>query len=224
MRVLLFGATGMIGDGVLRECLASPRVSSVLAVTRSPLPDRHARLRALHHTDFMDFRDLAGELEEIDACFFCLGVSSAGLTEERYRSLTFDIALAAGKAVANAHPGAAFCYVSGEGTDSSAQGRVMWARVKGETENALLELPLNAFMFRPGFVRPRHGVKSKTRLYRAFYAVMTPLYPLLKRMAPGHVTTSENVRAMIAAATVGYRKRVLENDDINELASAAHRP
>jgi uncharacterized protein YbjT (DUF2867 family) len=135
--------------------------------------------------------------------------------------LTFDITVAAGKAVATAHPGAAFCYVSGEGTDSSAQGRVMWARVKGETENALLELPLNAFMFRPGFVRPRRGVKSKTWLYRTFYAVLSPLYPVLKRIAPSHVTTSENVgRAMIAAATVGYRKRVLENEDINAMANA----
>jgi uncharacterized protein YbjT (DUF2867 family) len=174
----------------------------------------------VRRTDFTDFSDLAPDLTDVDACFYCLGVSSAGMQEAEYRRLTFDLTLAAARALAAARPGASFCYVSGEGTDSSAQGRSMWARVKGETENALLAMPLNAYMFRPGFIRPRRGVRSKTRLYRAFYAVLGPLFPLLERVAPTHVTTSENLgRAMIEAAAAGYPKRILENADINALAA-----
>jgi uncharacterized protein YbjT (DUF2867 family) len=220
MNVLLFGATGMIGDGVLHACLQDARVRSVLAVTRSPLTRVHARLRERRHTDFHDFSGLAPEMADVDACFFCLGFSSAGMGEAEYRELTFDVTLAAAKALAAVRPGATFCYVSGEGTDSTARGRVMWARVKGETENALLALPLESFMFRPGFVRPRPGgVQSKTRLYRMFYMVAGPLYPVLKRVAGSHVTTSENVgRAMVAVAATGYDRRVLENRDINALA------
>jgi uncharacterized protein YbjT (DUF2867 family) len=162
---------------------------------------------------------MASELSAIDACFFCLGVSSAGMSEADYHRQTFDLTLAAARALALAKPGAVFCYVSGQSTDSSERGRTMWARVKGKTENAILALPLDAYMFRPGFIRPRPGVHSKTLLYRALYAVAGPLYPLLKRIAPASVTTSENMgRAMIAAATSGYPKRILENPDINALA------
>jgi uncharacterized protein YbjT (DUF2867 family) len=139
----------------------------------------------------------------------------------RARRQTFDLTLAAARALAAARPGATFCYVSGEGTDSTTLGRSMWARVKGETENALLRLPLEAFMFRPGFIRPRPGARSRTPLYRAIYAVAGPLYPLLRRLAPTHVTTAENLgRAMIAVAVSGYHTRVLENVDINALGTA----
>jgi uncharacterized protein YbjT (DUF2867 family) len=221
MNVLIFGATGMVGDGVLHECVADSRVHSVLAVTRSPLQLSHPKIRELRRTDFTQFDDLAPYLADVDACFFCLGVSVAGLREPEYRRLTFDLTLAAARALAEARPGAAFCYVSGEGTDSSGRGRSMWARVKGDTENALLALPLNAYMFRPGFIRPRPGASSKTPLYRILYSVLGPLYPVLKRLAPTHVTTSENLgRAMVRAADVGYPQRILENQDINSLASA----
>ena len=217
---MLFGATGMVGDAVLHECLLEPRVTRVLAVVRSPLEVTHPKLRELRRTDFYDFGDLAGELTSIDACFFCLGVSAAGMSEAEYHRKTFDLTLAAARALAAAHPGAAFCYVSGEATDSSERGRVMWARVKGKTENAILALPLNAFMFRPGFIRPRPGGRpSKRLLYRALYALLVPLYPLIQRLAPRHVTTAENVgRAMIEVATRGYPKRILENPDIDRAA------
>lgn len=222
MNVLIFGATGMVGDGVLHECVADPRVHSVLAVTRSPLQLSHPKVRELRRKDFTQFQDLKAEFADVDACFFCLGVSAAGLGEPEYRRLTFDLTLEAARTVAEARPGAAFCYVSGEGTDSTGRARSMWARVKGETENALLELPLNAYMFRPGFIRPRPGASSKVPLYRILYSVLGPLYPVLKRLVPGHVTTSENLgRAMIRAADVGYPQRVLENQDINALAHAA---
>ena len=222
MNAVIFGASGMVGDGVLYECLADSRVTSVLAIGRSALGITHPKLRELLRTDFLAYDDLAGEFKNIEACFFCLGVSAAGMSEADYRRLTFDLTVAAGHALAAAHPGATFCYVSGEGTDSSAKGRTMWARVKGETENALLALPLNAFMFRPGFIRPRAGKASKTLLYRAIYAVIAPLYPVLKFVAGSHVTTTENLgRAMIAVAAVGYPKRILENPDINALGGAA---
>ena len=178
MNVLLFGATGMVGDGVLHECLADSRVTTVLAVVRSPLGMTHPKLQEYRRTDFFDYADFASELAAIDACFFCLGVSAVGMSEADYIRLTFDITLAAGRALAAAHPGATFCYVSGDGADSSEKGRSMWARVKGRTENALLQLPLEAYMFRPGFIRPRPGKRSKTFFYRATYAVFAPLYPL----------------------------------------------
>jgi uncharacterized protein YbjT (DUF2867 family) len=222
MNVLLFGATGMVGDGVLHECLGDPHVSSVLAIGRSPLGITHPKLRELRRKDFSSFHDLAGDLKTIDACFFCLGVSSAGMNETEYHRQTFDPTLAVARALASVRPDATFCYVSGEGTDSTAKGRTMWARVKGETENALLALLPNAFMFRPGFIRPRPGKASKTLLYRAIYAVAGPLYPLLKLVAGSHVTTVENMgRAMVGVSTVGYPKRILENSDINALATAA---
>ncbi|MDB4898954.1 MAG: epimerase [Gemmatimonadetes bacterium] len=218
MNVLLFGATGMVGDGVLHECLGDERVRSVLVVGRSALGLTHPKLRERRRSDFYDYADLATELAQIGACFFCLGVSSAGMDEAEYHRQTFDLTIAAARALASAHPRATFCYVSGEGTDSSERGRTMWARVKGKTENALLALPLEAYMFRPGFIRARPGARSKTPLYRILYMVLAPLYPVLKRIAPTHVTTAENIgRAMIAVAANGYPKRVLENADINAL-------
>lgn len=221
MNVLLFGATGMVGAGVLHECLDDPRVKGVLAVTRSALSITHPKLRVIRRKDFFDYRDLSRELEEIDACFFCLGVSSVGMTERDYYHQTYELTLSAATALAAAHPNATFCYVTGEGTDSSERGKRMWARVKGKTENALLALPLDAYMFRPGFIRPRPGARSKTRWYRLAYAVLNPLYPLLNKLAPKHMTTSENVaHAMLAVADVGYEKRVLENADINALGAA----
>lgn len=221
MNVLLFGATGMVGDGVLHECLADSRVASVLAVTRSPVSVTHPKLREIRRKDFFDYRDLARDLEDIDACFFCLGVSSIGMKEQDYYHLTYDLTLSAAKALADAHPNATFCYVSGEGTDSSERGKRMWARVKGKTENALLALPLDAYMFRPGFIRPRPGARSKTLWIRLAYAVLNPLYPVLSKLAPTHMTTLDNVaHAMLAVADVGYEKRVLENADINAVGSA----
>jgi uncharacterized protein YbjT (DUF2867 family) len=219
MKVLLFGATGMIGAGVLLECLEDPRVESLLAVGRSPCRRTHPKLHELLRTDFLDFGDATDALAGMDACFFCLGVSSAGLDEAAYRHATFDLTIASGEVLARVNPGMTFCYVSGEGADSTERGRTMWARVKGKTENRLLELPLDCYIFRPGFVQPMRGVRSKTPLYRTFYAVSSPLFPILRRVAPSHVTTTQNVgRAMIRVADAGHSKRVLENRDINLLA------
>jgi uncharacterized protein YbjT (DUF2867 family) len=221
MKVILFGASGMVGQGVLRECLRDPRVTAVLAIGRSAADATDSKLRQIVHRDFTDFSPLEGELGGYDACFFCLGVSSVGMAEADYRHVTFDFTLAAARTLAKLNAGMTFIYVSGTGTDSSAKGRSMWARVKGETENALCALPFKAaYMFRPGVIRPMHGVKSKTRLYRAAYVVATPLFPILNLLARGSVITTEDVgRAMIEAAANGAPQRLLENRDIKALAA-----
>jgi uncharacterized protein YbjT (DUF2867 family) len=171
------------------------------------------------HKNFLDFSALEAELSGFDACFFCLGVSSAGMTEERYQRVTYDMTMAAAQILVKLNPEMTFIYVSGMGTDSTERGRVMWARVKGKTENALLQLPFKAqYMFRPAFIQPLHGIRSKTKLYRASYAIMGPIYPLLKVLLPKYVTTTEQVgRAMLKVAKQGALKSVLENWDINSI-------
>ena len=220
MKVVLFGATGMVGGGVLRECLKDDRVSEVLAVLRSPCGVSHPKLREVLRSDFFDYDDAREAFRGADACFFCLGVTAVGKSEAEYRHLTFDITLAAARTLAELNPGMTFCYVSGQGTDSSERGRIMWARIKGKTENELLRLPLHAYMFRPGYIQPLGGIQSKTLVYRVFYKVMAPLYPLLRRLTPNMVTTNESVgRAMIALAVSGYPSPILEVRDINRLAT-----
>jgi len=218
MNIVLFGATGMVGTGVLRACLDDPSVERVLSVQRAANPSRHPRVEELVRTDFLDWKDAMDALRGFDACFFCLGVSSAGMTEADYHRVTFDLTIAAASALAEVNPGMTFCYVSGQGTDASERGRMMWARVKGKTENALLRLPLSAYMFRPGYIQPMGGIRSKTALYQAAYTVVAPLFPLLHRLAPNQVTTTEIVgRAMLRVARDGYGKRILEIRDINAL-------
>ena len=169
MKVILFGATGMVGAGVLNECLRDDRVHEVLAILRAPSGKSHPKLREVVRSNFLDYSDARHDFAGAAACFFCLGVTAVGKTEEEYYRLTFDITLAAARTMAEVNPGSTFCYVSGQGTDSSEKGRVMWARVKGKTENAILRLPLEAYMLRPGYIQPLGGIKSKTRVYRVFY-------------------------------------------------------
>jgi len=207
----------MVGQGVLRECLLDDEVESVLSIGRSAIGQQHPKLRELLHENFQDYSDVEGQLAGFDACFFCLGVSSAGMTEERYTRVTYDITLAAARTLARLNPNMTFIYVSGMGTDSSEHGRSMWARVKGKTENDLLRLPFKAaYMFRPAVIVPLHGIKSKTMVYRIFYAALGPLLPLLTGRFPKYVTTTEQIgRTMIKVAKDGWPKRVLENLDIN---------
>jgi uncharacterized protein YbjT (DUF2867 family) len=217
MKVILFGASGMVGQGVLRECLLDAEVESVLAVGRSASVGASGKLQELVVPDLARIADHAEALQGYDACFFCLGVSSAGMSEERYTELTYDLTLAIAKTLAARNPGMTLTYVSGAGTDSSEHGSSMWARVKGRTENALLRLPIKAaFMFRPGVIQPLHGVRSKTRSYQLFYTLAAPLLPLARRLFPRHVTTTEQMgRAMIKLARQGGPKQVLETADIN---------
>jgi uncharacterized protein YbjT (DUF2867 family) len=219
MKVILFGATGMVGQGVLRECLLDPSVDAVLVVGRSPTGRSDAKLREILHDNFLDFAAIESLLAGYDACLFCLGVTSLGQSEENYRRLTYDITMAAATTLARLNPGMTFTYVTGQGTDSTEQGRVMWARIKGKTENDLLKLPFKAaYMFRPGGIQPLHGIRSKTAWYQAIYTITAPLWAVLKRVAPKYVTTTEQLgRAMIKVARDGYRKPVLESEDINSI-------
>jgi uncharacterized protein YbjT (DUF2867 family) len=219
MKVILFGATGMVGQGVLRECLLDADVQGVLVVGRSPTGQRHTKLREIVHDDFLNYAAIESELAGYDACFFCLGVSSVGMNEERYRHLTYDITLAAARTLARLNPQMVFVYVTGRGTDSSEKGSLMWARVKGKTENDLLKLPFKAaYMFRPAGIQPLHGIRSKTAWYQAVYVVAAPLLSLLNRVAPKYMTTTEQIgRAMIKVARDGFARPVLESEDINSV-------
>jgi uncharacterized protein YbjT (DUF2867 family) len=210
----------MVGQGVLRECLLDQNVEGVLAVGRSPVGQQHEKLDELVRSDVTDLAAVEDRLRDYDACFFCLGVSSAGMKEADYRRVTYDLTLAVAQTLARLNPGMTFIYVSGTGTDSTEKGRIMWARVKGETENALRRLPFKAaYMFRPGIIQPLHGIKSKTRIYRILYAVSDPLLTLIRKLRPQWVTTTEQVgRAMIRVGMRGAPRFALENQDINSLA------
>jgi len=209
----------MVGQGVLRECLLDPDVEDVFAVGRSVTGQRHPKLREHAQPDLTDLRSLETRLTGFDACFFCLGVSSAGMKEADYRRVTFDLTLAVARLLARLNPGMTFIYVTGAGTDGSERGRTMWARVKGQTENTLMRLPFKAaVMFRPAGIVPMHGITSKTPLYRAAYAVTRPFWPVLKAAFPQYVTTTERIgRAMLRVAKEGAPKSVLETRDINAL-------
>lgn len=217
MNVLMFGATGMIGQGVLRECLRDPRVTRVLTIGRAATGQQHEKLGEIVHANLLDLTAIESHFADQDACFFCLGISSAGMLEADYRRITYDMPLAAARALVARSPSATFVYVSGLGADSTEQGRLMWARVKGQAENALMRLPFKAvYVFRAGFVQPLHGIQSRTAVYNTFYRLAGPLFPLMRAIAPGTVTTTEQIgRAMIAVAERGYPKRILDNRDIN---------
>jgi len=209
----------MVGQGVLRECLLDPDVETALALVRKPSLPQHDKLREIAHQDVSDLTAIEDRLSGYDACFFCLGVSAVGMNEEAYRRVTYDLTVAVARTLAKLNPTMAFIYVSGAGTDSTERGRLMWARVKGKTENTLLEMPFKAvYLFRPACIQPLHGIRTKTAWYGAAYAVMRPFYPVLKMLFPNYVTTTECVgRAMLNVAKQGFPKPVLENREINRM-------
>ena len=211
----------MVGQGVLRECLLDRDVRAVLSIVRKPTGRMDPKLRELVHPDFLDFSPIESQLSGYDACFFCAGVSSAGMSEAQYRRVTYDQTVAAAVLLARLNPQMTFVYVSGAGTDSSERGRTMWARVKGSTENALLAMPFAAaYMFRPAGIQPLHGIRSRTALYRVVYTALAPALPFLRRRFPRYLTTTEQLgRAMIEAAKHGASKRILNTIDINRLSA-----
>jgi uncharacterized protein YbjT (DUF2867 family) len=219
MNVLIFGATGMVGQGVLRECLLDPGVQLVTTVGRTATGVRHQKLREIVHKDSWDYASIEKDLSGFDACFFCLGVTSAGMKEADYERVTYGITMAAADCLSRLNPQMTFVYVSGAGTDSSERGRVMWARVKGKTENALLRLPFQAaYMFRPGAIQPLHGVRSRTASYRLLYNLTKPMLPLLQWAFPDFILTTEQIgRAMLAVTRNGAPRRILESKDINAI-------
>ena len=215
MKVLLFGATGMVGQGVLLACLKAPMVDEVVTMGRTPTAVRDRKVREVVHEDLGNYGGMEDSLRGFDACFFCLGVTSSGREEADYARVTYGFTLAAAEALCRVNPAMTFIYVSGSGTDSTEKGRMMWARVKGRTENALLALPFHAYMFRPGFIEPLDGISSKTPSYQRFYRVAGPLLPLAHRLFPRSILTTRQVGdAMLAVARYGYEKRVLETGDI----------
>jgi uncharacterized protein YbjT (DUF2867 family) len=219
MKILIFGATGMVGQGALRECLLADDVTLVQTVGRTATGQQHSKLRELVRQDLFDYAGVDAELENFDACFFCIGVTSSGMDEAQYTRLTHDLTLAAAQVLARLNPQMTFVYVSGAGADSSETSTTMWARVRGRLENALRRLPFKAvYVFRPGIIQPLHGIRSKTGSYRWFYTLSRPLLPLLRAMMPNTVLSTEIVgRAMLAVARHGAPKALLEAADISAL-------
>ncbi|TCV92355.1 putative NAD(P)-binding protein [Luteibacter rhizovicinus] len=219
LNVLVFGATGMVGQGVLRECLLDRDVAKVAAVGRTPTGKSDAKFADIVVTDMTNYASVEDRLTGYDACFFCLGVSSVGMNEETYTKLTYDLTMAAATTLARLNPDMTFVYVTGAGTDSTEKGQSMWARVKGRTENALLALPFRAaYMFRPGGIEPMNGEVPKTASVRWIYYLMRPVFPLLTKMLPKYITTTERMgRAMLKVARDGNATHIVDIDDINRL-------
>lgn len=220
MKAVIFGASGMVGQSVLRECLLDSAIESVLTVGRSRLETTQTKHRHLKHENFLDFAPLAKDFQNLDVCFYCLGIASAGLTEEQYKTVTCDYTIAAAKALLKANPNIIFIFISGAGADSSETGRIMWARVKGKTENALFAMKFkNIYAIRPAFIQPLHGITSRTRLYRVLYRIFWPFMPLIRLLAPNSVITTEDLgKVMIHLARESTPQRLLESRDVVTLA------
>ena len=215
MKVLIFGATGMVGQGVLGECLRADDVEQIVTVVRRAGGAQSPKVREMVRVDLTNYTGAEDQLTGFDACFFCLGVSSSGMKEAEYERISYGLTLAAAEPLSRLNPQMTFIYVSGAGTDSTGKGRTMWARVKGRTENALLALPFKAYMLRPGIIEPMDGIESKTPAYQTFYKVARPLLPLLRRALPKLIVSTREIgQAMLTVAREGYPKRILETTDI----------
>jgi uncharacterized protein YbjT (DUF2867 family) len=218
MKIILYGGTGMIGEGALIECLEDPTVEKVLAIVRKPTGHQHEKLEELTLPDFLDYSRFMDKIAGYDACIYALGISAMGMSEGDYRRVTHDFTVAAGKALLEANPGMRMCFISGSGT--SLQSRQMWARVKGEAEQALLDMPFSsAHMFRPAGIMPKKGVKIRIRAYKIAYALMGWSAPIFNALSKGSFTDTEQLgKALIKVAKEGPPKKILEAKDIIEVA------
>jgi uncharacterized protein YbjT (DUF2867 family) len=226
MNLVIFGATGMVGQGVLRECLLDPGVQLTQTFGRTVTGMIHPRLGEIVHSDLWNYQPIEASLKGFDACFFCLGVTARGMKEEEYKRVTYGITVAVADILCRLNPQMTFIYVSGAGTDSSEHGKIMWARIKGKTENALLKMPFAAaYMFRPGIIQPLDGIQSKTKLYRIFYKLSKPILPALRSAFPNHILTTKEIgQAMLNVTRHGYPIRVLESRDIRAAAHLTQNP
>lgn len=217
IKAIITGATGMVGEGVLHECLLHPEVESVLVINRKSCEVKHEKLKEIIHQDFLNLSSIENQLASYNTCYFCAGVSSVGKKEDEYKHITYNLTLNFAKTLLKLNTNLTFCYVSGVGTDSTEKGRSMWARVKGKTENDLLNLPFKAaYMFRPGFIKPTKGLKNAYKAYKFF----TPFYPVLRKLFPKYVVTLEEIGlAMINVTLLGSDKKVLECKDIAGLSN-----
>ncbi len=220
MNVIITGATGMVGKGVLLECLDHPEIEKVLLIGRNSVELKHPKLKELIHKDFSNFSAVKHQVQGYDACFFCMGISSAGMKEEDYKHITYNFTLALAKTLFEINPQITFNYVSGKGTDSTEKGRTMWARVKGKTENDILNLGFKqAYMFRPNAIIPLRGIKSRTKLYQFVYDYFLWLVKLMKALAPNSIVNTTQIGlAMINSVSKGYDKKILLPEDILKLA------
>lgn len=220
LKVLLTGATGMIGRGVLLECLKCEDVESILSIGRNPSGEKHPKLKEMILNNSKEFKNHADELKEYNACFFCLGVSSAGISEAEYHRITYTMTKEFAGVIGSVNRGLCFIYISATGADSSEKGKIAWARVKGKTENMLLGMGFDSvYMLRPGFIEPLDGITSRTALYRWLYILLAPFTPLLKKLMGEKITDTRRIgQAMIHLARRGYKKTYLENIDINDAA------
>ena len=216
IKAIILGATGMVGEGVLHECLRHPEVESILVINRRSFGAEHKKLTEIIHPDFFDLAPIETSLSGYNACYFCMGVSAMGMKESEYRRVTYDLTMNFARTLLKLNPEMTFCYVSGTGADSSESGRSMWARVKGKTENDLMKLPFKAaFMFRPGYIQPTKGLKNTYTMYK----VLSPLYPVWKTFFPKYVCTLEQLGlAMINTVITPPEKQILENVDISRLS------
>jgi hypothetical protein len=216
IKAIIFGATGMVGEGVLLTALKSPEVESILVIGRRPCGREDPKLKEIIHNDFYNFIPIKEHLRGYNACFFCLGVSSVGMKENNYRRVTYDLTMAAASLLSNLNPDMTFCYVSGAGTDSSEKGKLMWARVKGKTENDLLKLHFkSAYMFRPGFMKQVSGQRNVKSIFKAFLI----FYPVFKALFPNAGCKIEDLaKAMIRVSNAGYSKHIIDNKDVDQLA------
>ncbi len=219
--VIITGATGMIGKGVLLECLDHPKINEVLVIGRNPIDIEHPKMKEINHKDFSDFSKIQEKLQGYQACFFCLGISAARLNEEQYKHITYDFTLSLANTLVKINPEMTFNYVSGQGTDSTEKGRMMWARVKGKTENDLLSLGFKqAFMFRPGVIIPLKGIRSKTKSYQFMYDNFTWLLKIIRVMAPNSIVNTTQIGlAMINTVLEGYDKSIITPRDIIKMSS-----
>jgi len=215
IKTIITGVTGMVGEGVLHECLLHPEVESVLVINRKPCGVKHKKLKEIIHKDFSDLSSIENQLSGYNACYFCAGVSSVGKKEDEYKRITYDLTINFADTLVKLNPDMTFCYVSGVGTDSTEKGRSMWARVKGKTENDLLKLGFkDAYMFRPGYIQPTKGLKNSYKIYKIF----APFYPVLKTLFPKYVVSLEEIgQAMINVTLDGSEKKILECKDISHL-------
>lgn len=219
MKIIIYGASGMVGKGILYECLNTPDVEQIIVVVRKSLQIQHQKLQEIVTNDLANDPTL-DKIHDIDGCFYCLGVSSAGMSEAEYTALTYDLTINVARKLLNQNPSLTFTYVSGGGTDNTEQGKTMWARVKGKTENHLQQMPFKgAYSFRPMMILAPKGIESKTTSYRWMYKVFYPFFPLVKKLAPNSIsTTSDIAKAMLNCVRNGYKKNILEVEDINQLA------
>src|SRR6266478_1480207 len=219
MRIMIFGASGMVGQGALRECLRDPEVEQVVSVVRAPTGSTHEKLREIAHNNFLDFTPIENELTGLNACLYCLGVTSTGTTEENYTRITYEFTIAAATTLLKMNPGMSFVFVSGRGADSTERGSTMWARVKGKTENALLAMPFRAvYVFRPAMIQPLDGIQSKTSSYRIIYGLTAPFLSAARQFWPNYISTTQELgKALLAAGKRGTGRCVAEAKRIREV-------